>query len=224
MRDLNFGAIGRGAIITAVIAVPAAGMYTLTVNTTTNSGETGDCVVGSSTKAVEVRLQAASPSPEPSPEATPTPKPTKKPTPEPSADVTETPTEAPTEEITEAPTEEVTEVPASEEPAASESGAATFEPNPSVTEGTATPTPTPGTGGGSGGGGGGPDPLTLTLVGVIVIGGVGAAAAGLLYLRQSRAAESPWRAGPWKCARCNAINREGSERCRRCYARWDGTS
>ena len=201
-----------------VLNVPTAGTYTLTVTTTTNSGETQDCVIGTTRLAADVPSKAATPTPEPSPSESPSPKPTKKPTPEPSAEVTEAPTDQPTE----APTDEVTEAP-TEEPFPSETGAATFEPNPSITDASPTPTPTPAGGGGTGGGGG-PDPLMLTLVGIIVLGGVGAAAAGLLYLRQSRlSAESPWRAGPWKCARCNAINREGTERCRRCYARWDGT-
>jgi len=206
-----------------VLSVPSAGTYTITVSTTTNSGETQTCVSGTTTRSAQVPAKAATPTPEPSPSESPSPKPTKKPTPEPSADVTEAPTDEPTDEPTEAPTDEVTEPPASEEPLPSEPGVATFDPNPSISDASPTPTPTPAGGGGTGGGGG-PDPLTLTLVGVIVLGGVGAAAAGLLYLRQSRlSAEAPWRAGPWKCARCNAINREGTERCRRCYARWDGT-
>ncbi len=123
-----------------VLNVPSAGTYSLTVTTTTNSGETQSCVTGTTTLAAEVPSKAATPTPEPSPSEAPTPKPTKKPTPEPSADVTEAPTEAPTDEPTEAPTEEITEAPATDEPLPSETGAATFEPNPSI--GDASPTPT----------------------------------------------------------------------------------
>ncbi len=203
-----------------VIKVPKAGEYSLTVTTTANQGETGGCVTGTTVRTVKVPAQAKptpkpTPSPSPTPEDTPTPRPTKEPTEPPAEEITEAPTDQPAEEVTEAPTE----VPAE---SASE-GPATFEPNPSVDAG-GSPAPTPGSGGGGTGSGGGPDLMTMVLVGVILVGGVGAAAAALLYVRQNRvSADAPWRAGPWKCARCNAINREGSERCRRCYARWDGT-
>lgn len=216
-RVLAQGSVSSNSPIvpTQVVRVPVAGDYTLTVTTTTNQGETGACVTG--TTQLTTRVPAApkptptaSPSPSPTPTESPTPRPTKKPTPEPT-----------TSEITEAPTEQVTETPTE----IASTGPATFEPNPSVGSGSLAPTATPEGGGGStGGGGGGPDLFTMLLVGVILVGGIGAAIAGLLYLRQSRlTADAPWRAGPWKCARCNAINREGAERCRRCYARWDGT-
>ena len=217
-RVLAQGAVSAGTPIveTQVVKVGAAGTYTLTVTTTTNQGETGTCITGTTELSVQV---PSAPKPTPTPKPTPSPTPSPSPTPEPTEEATPEPTE---EEITEAPTEDVTEAPV-ESPAESTSeGPATFEPNPSV-DGSALPTATPAGGGGSGGGGG-PDLFMIVLVGVILVGGIGAAIAGLLYLRQSRlSADAPWRAGPWKCARCNAVNREGTERCRRCYARWDGT-
>ena len=208
----------------AVFAVPAAGQYHLVYTTTTNRGETQDCVTGTTELMVQVpsgaqptAVATEKPSPSPSPSAsespTPspekTPKPTRKPTP---TDVV--PTEAPTDEIaSEAPSEAPSEV-ASEIPAGSGAPSASESPSPGSSGGS----------GGGGGGGGGPDILTMGLVGLIVVGGIGAAAAAFLYIRSGQAADAPWKAGPWKCARCNAINREGTDHCRRCYARWDGTS
>jgi outer membrane biosynthesis protein TonB len=216
-RVLAQGAASAGTPIvpTQVVKVRTAGAYTLTVTTTTNQGETGACVTGTTQRTVQV------PS---APKATPTPKPTPTPSPSPTPEPTPEPTEEPpVDEVTEPPVDEVTEPPVEPPTEVPSEGPATFEPNPSVDAASPTPAETPG-GGGSGGGGGGPDLFTLGLVGVVVVGGIGAAAAALYYVRQGRAdSGAPWRAGPWKCARCNAVNREGTDRCRRCYARWDGT-
>jgi len=218
-RTLAQGAVSADTPILSaqVVKVKTAGAYTLTVTTTTYQGETGTCVTGTTKRTVQVP-SAPKPTPTPSPSPTPTPSPS--PTPEP----TEEPTaEPPVEEVTEPPVEEVTEPP-SEAPVESASeGPATFEPNPSVGAGSPSPSGTDAGGAGTGGGGG-PDLFTLGLVGLVVVGGIGAAAAALFYVRQGRSdGGAPWRSGPWKCARCNAVNREGTDRCRRCYARWDGT-
>ena len=213
------GAVSTGTAIvpTRVVKVPTAGAYTLTVTTTTNQGETGTCITGTTRKTVQV---PSAPRPTPTPKPTPSPSPTPSPTPEPTDEPT---AEPPVEEVTEAPVEEVTEAPAETPVETASEGPATFEPNPSVDGASPTPGETPAGGGGTGGGGG-PDLFTLGLVGVVVIGGIAAAAVALYYVRQGRMdGGAPWRSGPWKCARCNAVNREGTDRCRRCYAKWDGT-
>jgi outer membrane biosynthesis protein TonB len=216
-QTLAQGAVSAGIpiVATRVVKVRTAGAYTLTVTTTTNQGETGTCITGTTQKTVQVPS-----APKPTPKPTPTPSPTPSPTPEPTAEPT---AEPPVEEVTEAPVEEVTEAPAETPVETASEGPATFEPNPSVDGASPTPASTPAGGGGTGGGGG-PDLFTLGLVGVVVIGGIAAAAAALYYVRQGRMdSGAPWRSGPWKCTRCNAVNREGTDRCRRCYARWDGT-
>jgi outer membrane biosynthesis protein TonB len=216
-QTLAQGAVSTGTAIvpTQVVKVRTAGAYTLTVTTTTNQGETGTCITGTTRKTVQV------PS---APRPTPTPKPTPSPTPSPTPEPTDEPTaEPPVEEVTEPPVEEVTEAPVETPVETASAGPATFEPNPSVDTASPAPGETPAGGGGTGDGGG-PDLFTLGLVGVVVIGGIAAAAVALYYVRQSRMdSGAPWRSGPWKCARCNAVNREGTDRCRRCYARWDGT-
>lgn len=200
----------------SVFAVPTAGRYILTYTTTTNRGESQECVTGTTELMVEVPSGVK-------PTQAPTPTPTLSPSPAPTEEVTPKPTNEPTatEQITETPTEEVVTEAPSEQPGESASEApATFESSPSV--GSAGPGASGGAGGG--GGGGGPDFITVGLVGLIIVGGIGAAIAVLLYIRSGQAANAPWKAGPWKCARCNAINREGTDHCRRCYARWDGTA
>jgi hypothetical protein len=203
----------------AIFSVPVAGDYHLIYTTTTNQGETGNCITGTTELMVTVpsgekptTAPKPTPSPSPSESPTPTPEKTSKPTREP------TPTDVPIDVPTDVPTETATDVPVD---TPSEIPAGSAEASPSDT---ASPGNSGGNGGTGSGGGGGPDILTLGLVGLIVIGGIGAAAAAFLYIRSGQAADAPWKAGPWKCSRCNAINREGTDTCRRCYARWDGTS
>jgi hypothetical protein len=206
----------------SIFAVPVAGKYRLVYTTTTNRGETLDCVTGTTELMVDVP-EGAQPTPEATPSASPSPSPSASESPSPSPDVTPRPTKTPrpTVEVSAAPTDQGGSGAPSDQPsgAASEVPAGSVEPSPADTA-------SPGTSGGAGGGGGGggPDLITVALVGLIIVGGIGAAVAVLLYIRSGQAADAPWKAGPWKCARCNAINREGTDRCRRCYARWDGTS
>jgi hypothetical protein len=204
----------------AVFSVPAAGNYRLVYTTTTNQGETGNCVTGTTELLVTVpsgEKPTTKPSPTPSPSPSESPTPTPETTPELTAEPVQT--DVPTDEPTDVPTDAVaTDVPV-ESPSEIPAGSAEASPTDS-----AIPAASAGSGGSGGGGGGGPDIVTMGLVGLIVIGGIGAAAAAFLYIRSGQAADAPWKAGPWKCARCNAINREGTDTCRRCYARWDGTS
>ena len=205
----------------SVFAVPVAGQYRLVYTTTTNRGETLDCVTGTTELMVDIPA-GAQPTPEATPSPSPSPSPSASESPSPSPDVTPKPTKTPkpTAETSAAPTDQGAAGSPSDQPSepASQAPAGSAEPSPSDTA-------SPGSSGGGGtGGGGGPDLITLALVALIIVGGIGAAVAVLLYIRSGQAADAPWKAGPWKCARCNAINREGTDRCRRCYARWDGTS
>ena len=203
----------------AVFSVPTAGEYRLIYTTTTNQGETGNCITGTTELMVTVpsgEKPTTKPKPTPTPTEEPTPTPTDEVTPVPTDEPA--PTDVPVDVPTDVPTDQPTDVPVdppSEIPAGSAEASASD---------TSSPEASTGSGGTGSGGGGGPDILSMGLVGLIVIGGIGAAAAAFLYIRSGQAADAPWKAGPWKCTRCNAINREGSDTCRRCYARWDGTS